>query len=74
MHTRSEQRAGAEPHKVDGEGHGECLVKVVDAPHPAPLGVAPRAVVFHVQVAHCQNCAAQKHAPRKDLFPNTRAK
>ena len=46
-----EVRAGRQPDQVDGVRHAADFVEVVEAPDQAAFDVAPRAEIFHVQIA-----------------------
>jgi len=60
-----EQRAGGQAGEVIGVGQSLALVEVVDPPHEAAFGVAPRAEVRHVQIADARQLGTGE--PRRNL-------
>ncbi len=48
-------RAGGQPHQINRVGQGIGFVEIIDAPDQPALGVAPGAVIFHMQIPHRQD-------------------
>src|ERR1700686_3516993 len=53
--TCRQQRARRQPHQIHCVGIQTRFIKIVNAPHQAPIGISPGAEILHVQIAHRQN-------------------